>query len=725
MVKTPFINHSIMCRFGLFFLIAVTHFSACHYFEHDDNLLDLSFPYGRISVDVLNSSETYYLLGLRIFDKPDSTLFLVDHSVTFGREINVIFGNKSVSILPFARNAKIIVKKKDLKHAQVRKKVTVEYDLHGVHIARNYIETRFSSSKNMIPLGGTISFEKDSGVTRKTEAETQSTPSSTTYIDEEIEEPKGDDEDEDVEEIVEEKGVTDDGGSFSATDWVKSSIVRSSHTGVKVDFSEDLSSTAGFHSKETLAIESLDYTCVVVDNTEELHTKAFFKDCKLPLSKGAKTFEVCYVYKEPSTDRANILVTSIFDKVSVEQHYICSYRNQFKPALDFSPFKDLKSHYARNKVTASGGSRNNPFNLNIGTFEGNDYIEKITYPKNVSFRYVDGKEYDDENDRTISVANVTFGSTTFDIPKGRTFVMASRCNPYTATYYVSIMLKNGVFYENYIWHSTDDFNYQENKKLNDAERLEIIEHSSKVWKHREYSGKMGYLSDPLIEEDDTLCISQFTTLADTSELNVQKKLKLVSEFPQYEVLLTSKTFTALKLLKNSHKSNMLIGNCYFELSKRAEDTLIYVSHAPHQPINVLIHHSPSEHYSVVETGYGTNIFASARNVFDDASAIGLKSDVNLNKLDTYYGITWNINMLEKNWTLYPKNFPYCLIGDIIFKNMRIVSHDQEGYKHLVAPRRDQLSSIKVFVRHPESKRTSIKVTAETNNGTSLDFKSEL
>ncbi|AFZ80481.1 hypothetical protein BEWA_033340 [Theileria equi strain WA] len=734
MINMSFINFSIVCRFGLFFLITAAHFSACHFFPEDRNLLDLSSPHGRITVDVLNPSETYYLLGLRVLNGSNSTTFLVDHSVTFGKEVNVLFGDKAVSILPFARNAKILVTNTDWKHRQVRKKVAVEYDLHGTHIVRKYLQTITSMASNVSDYFS-INFEvdrKSEGLTKA--ADTQEVPaieaqeheySDISYVDDEdsdSDEDRDKNKDENIQEVSE---TTPQSASYTfitsmydavstAGDWAKSKVAES-HTGPKVDFSTDLSQTNGFQSRETLAISSSDFKCTVMDNVDDLYKMAFFQNCKLPLPEKASRFEVCYV-QEPN--KANILVTSLFDKVSVEQYYTCAFTNKVKPLLDFTKFKDLKPYNVRNEVQSSHKSHRNPFHLNIDAFEGDDNIEKISHGKCDVFRYLDGKEHDDENDRYVSVTRITFGSTIFEIPEGRTFVMASRCFPYTSTTYVSIMLKNGPIYENKMWHSIDSCSYHERKEPVDSDRLDIMEYSHQVWNNRDTSGRMGYLSPNPLDNSGVLCIGQFKNTDKGINENICKP---ISKFSQYKLISTSDSFTVIKLLKNSDKSPLLIGNCYMEIAKKNEDTMIYISHTTNQPTNVLIQHSPSEHYSVVETNSGSNNFILARDVFNNASKTGVKLNTNLNNPQSYNGITWNINMLNKSWTFYPKSFPYRLIGDVTFKNAKILSHNEEGYKYLVTPKKDPLTSFELVVRHEESKTAAIRVSEEGSYGTKVDF----
>ncbi|EAN33387.1 putative integral membrane protein [Theileria parva strain Muguga] len=486
---------------------------------------------------------------------------------------------------------------------------------------------------------------------------------------------------------------------------------------------DDLSGTEGYVDAEVVKAGPLDFRCVLFKNTNNLYDKLSFNQYKLDLPKGAESFEICYTRSVPKTEsisRASknyrIVVSSQISSITVEQFYICKkefFDSGLYPFHDYNFFQKLKTYPERRVKSDSNPASSSEFILNMDNFQPSDdsFLEKVNCGKCVVYRYIDGLEIDN---RMGTVTALKFGNFNFKIPEGKRFIMASLCTQFLTTKHVTVMMRELFLYENRVFYSVDGSKYQERKFLEDEERLQLINLTSKVWHKRESNGKMGPIDNPVDDEVQVLCLNQFVK---TNTPKIHKACKKLDKLDNFKLLFTDGNFTNLAFKKRAAKSSIIIGNVMFDLkTDNDEDQFIYISHPPNEPVNVLVLGPKSETHSVGEKDPGSNLFGPMTDSLAKVQPGSSKKHLNIGAYNTtMYDITWNFSDFLKKHYLYPSQFPQYCLGDIVFNNLRILSHKDEGYKHISATDRKQLTTVTVTTILGDSRLVLlVKVDAERN-----------
>ncbi|UKJ87690.1 hypothetical protein MACJ_000130 [Theileria orientalis] len=747
--------------------------------------VDVSNPNGTVIFDVLRETDDFYPLGLISNPSSGSREFIVDDLVTFGKEITIVFGTKYVSLSPFARNIKLTAKLVNLRqHVYIDydlngTRITKKYHEQGIAApgqpksfkfvqiesglevdiepdsdkegeatseGSDLEETRPQKKLFFTPTGTVIEFsdygeesagsgddkalrdqDEDESKPKAIAATTSdmgvltipsdgssivpALPAGSTSSEDTgpsaVAVPAGSDQD-DFQEVSKSPEPTED----------QTQAVPLAPASEKIEIlDEDLTGKPGFKSADIVKAPNDDFRCVWFENnaSNEVYRKITFSQLTFPLSKSAEAFEVCYMEYEPG--KYNILVSSQFSSIVVEQIYK-SGSGGIEALITFEPFVGLGS-YSERRMGPDSQPSPSPFELSLDDFtpDANSPYDKVEAGKCVVYRYKDGLE---DDSRLGTVTSLKFGDTTYKIPSPKKFVMVSKCHPHLSTYYVIIMLKDFFQYESVVFYSVNNRLYREKKLLEDDERLELINMTSKVWHNRQSSGAMGDFQEGKDEAVEVLCLSQFTK----KQTNQPLHCKPIDNLSNFELLYHGDDFTNIVFIKRSPKSSVLIGNIIFDLKTDNEnDKYIYLSHPAKEPISLLVENTDTANYSLTEMKFGSNMFLPLTNSFNSLHHRSNKKDLNFGLYrSNLYGITWDYNDYLKKFYLFPSKFPdYCL-GDLTFRNMKITSNKEEGYKQITSDRNINIEKVTVTIMLPDSKIT-LNVALDKNKFTKVEMKS--
>ncbi|BAM38661.1 conserved hypothetical protein [Theileria orientalis strain Shintoku] len=744
--------------------------------------VDVSNPNGTVIFDVLRETDDFYPLGLISNPSSGSREFIVDDSVTFGKDITIVFGTKYVSLSPFARNIRLTAKVVNL-----RQHVYIDYDLNGTRIVKKYHEQGIAGPgqpKSFKFVQTESSFEVDvyEGSDKESDASSEgsdleeSKPKKKMYItprgtvieysdyeehsqssgDEKVSKAKEQDasKPEAISVQVQDSGVLtipSDGspiigaplsapaaseGAIPSTVDVTAGAVQDTFQEVttpveqteqptaivhvaqpseKIEIlDEDLSSKAGFKSADIVKAPNDDFRCVWFENnaSNEVYKRITFKNHTFPLSKSADAFEVCYMEYDPG--KYNMVVSSQFSSIVVEQIYRLG-GDGIEALVTFEPFVGLQS-YTERRMPADQQQSTSPFELSLDNFtpDANSSYDKVEAGKCTVYRYKDGLE---DDSRIGPVTSLKFGDTTYAIPSPKKFVMVSKCHPHLSTYYVVIMLKDFFQYESVVFYSVNDKMYRKKNLLEDDERLELINMTSKVWHKRQSSGAMGNFADGKDDQVEVLCLSQFTKKLTNQPLHC----KSIEQLSNFQLLYHGEDLTNIVFPKRSPKSSVLIGNAIFDLNTdNNNEKYIYLSHPAKEPISLLVENSDKENYSMAERTFGSNLFLPLTNSFGSLHHRSNKKDLNFGLYrSNLYGITWDYNDYLKKFYLFPSKFPdYCL-GDLTFWNMKIMSNKEEGYKQITSEKNLKIDKVNVIIMLQDTKIV-LEVSVDKNKFTKVE-----
>ncbi|UVC49362.1 hypothetical protein MACK_003193 [Theileria orientalis] len=743
--------------------------------------VDVSNPNGSVIFDVLRETDDFYPLGLISNPSSGSREFIVDDSVTFGKEIIIVFGTKYVSLSPFARNIKLTAKLVNL-----RQHVYIDYDLNGTRIIKKYHEHGITTpgqpkSFKFVQTESGLAIDLGEGSDKEAESSQGSdleetkpqkkayiTPGGTLieYSDYEDSAPTGDDaalrgKEEDEAKSTEIKTKTSDLGVLTIsgdgspitpalTGPTPSEGAQPSEVAVPsgsdqqgfqevakpagstddqtqvapvtlqdvIEITEeDLTGKPGYKSADTVKAPNDDFRCVWFENnsSNEVYRKIRFDSLTFPLSQTAEAFEVCYMsYQE---GKYNMVVSSQFSSIVVEQIYKRG-GGGIEALLTFEPFVGLGS-YSERRLGSESQQSTESFTLSLDDYtpDASSPYDRVEAGKCTVYRYKDGLE---DDSRIGTVTSLKFGDNTYTIPSPKKFVMASKCNPHLATYYVVIMLKDFFQYESVVFYSVNNTFYREKRNLEEDDRLDLINMTSKVWHKRHSSGAMGKFNEGKDEEVEVLCLGQFTKKQTTHPLHC----KPIEELSNFKLLYHGEDFTNIVFTRRSPKSSVVIGNVILDLNTdNNNERYIYLSHPAKEPVSLLVENSDGPNYSLTERTFGTNLFLPLTNSFNSLRHRSNKKDLNFGLYrSNMYGITWDYNAFLKKSYLFPSKFPdYCL-GDLTFKNMKIMSNKEEGYKQITSDSIIKIENVTVTIMLPDEKIV-LDVALGKNNLTKVEMKS--
>uniref|UniRef100_A0A3B0MPR4 Uncharacterized protein n=1 Tax=Theileria annulata TaxID=5874 RepID=A0A3B0MPR4_THEAN len=762
--------------FGVFnkliFLTKIATFVESHSIYDEILPVDLTGTRSYVVFDLFHDSDNYYPLGLSVKTRNVSDKeFSVDDLIVFGKDVKIVFGDRCVSLSPFAKNITMSLSTYNLKYI-----VEINYDLQGSKITKKYKQTALTlpgdsiyfkfvevlRSESVSDLLDQQALEYYKTLELDKQSETDETS-----VQQEIDSSQGtisrptahrpitagtgrsimlygptstgqsqDTTQSQSAQTPEDTSLTQDTPASQDTALTRVTVSTkpivpspklSDQAGTLIEITRDnLSGTDGYEDCQEVKAGPLDFRCVLFKNTNNSYDKLSFKNHKLNLSKDADSFEICYTNSVPKTNSISaigksyhIVVSSQFSAITVEQFYKFTpglFSDTMSPLYDYNFFGELKTYPERKVKSNSQTSSTTKYTLNMDTFveEQDSFLEKVDCGKCVVYRYIDGLETEN---RVSTVTGLKFGNYAFKIPEGKRFVMASLCTQYLTTKHVSVMLRDMFLYENYVFYSVDGSKYQERKYLEDEERFQLINLTSKVWHKRESSGKMDSFQDGMDDEVQVLCLNQFVK---TKKTRTHKACKKLSDLDNFKLLYTDDNFTNLAFKQRAPKSSVIVGNVMFDLkTDNEDDKFIYISHSQNEPINVLVLSSNNESFSVAEKTPGSNLFGPMTDSLSKVQPGFSKKHLNIGvHMISMYDITWNFSDYLKRHYLYPSQFPQYCLGDIVFRNVRILSHKDEGYKQISAADRNQLNTVTVTTILGDS-RLVLAVSVDDKRNTAI------